>query len=160
MIPVQRDRGGSIMTTHRPPNNYSSAAASTDQDKLAMEGIRKFNESVTEAFRSKDAAAMASLWTEDARFLPPGPEMISGRAGVQGFWRSGFDQGASDLVLESLEIKSLGDGVAYEIGRNIVRVQTADGLSIEVPGKSLCIFRRESDGVWRADVDIFNAINS
>lgn len=126
----------------------------------AKEGIKRFNEGVTAAFRDKDAAAMASLWTENARFLPPGPEVITGRAGVQAFWQSGFDQGACDVVLESLEIKSLADGVAYEIGRNIVRVQTADGSNIDAPGKTLCIFRRESDGVWRADVDIFNAINS
>jgi uncharacterized protein (TIGR02246 family) len=148
------------MTTHEHPNDYSNVAASADQDRLAREGIRKFNESVTAAFRNKDAAAMASLWTENARFLPPGPEMITGRAGVQAFWQRGFDQAAWDVVLESLEIKSLAAGVAYEIGRNLVRVRTAEGSSIDVAGKSLCIFRRESDGVWRADVDIFNAINS
>jgi ketosteroid isomerase-like protein len=148
------------MKTHELPNDTSNVAASANQDKSAREGIGKFNESVTAAFRSKDAAAMASLWTENARFLPPGRAMTTGRAGVQTFWQSGFDQGACDVVLESLEIKSLADGVGYEIGRNIVRVQTTDGSSIDVPGKSLCIFRRESDGVWRADVDIFNAINS
>jgi uncharacterized protein (TIGR02246 family) len=148
------------MKAHELPNNYGSVAASANQEELAREGIRKFNESVTMAFRSKDAATMASLWTEDARFLPPGQEMITGRTGVQAFWQSGFDQGACDVVLESLEIKSLADGVAYEIGRNIVRVQTTDGSHMDVLGKSLCIFRRESDGVWRADVDMFNAINS
>jgi uncharacterized protein (TIGR02246 family) len=151
---MQRNRGGSIMNTHE------HLAASADQEKLATEGIRKFNESVTAAFRSKDAAAMASLWTENARLLPPGREPITGRPGVQAFWQSGFDQGAWDVVLESLEIKSLADGVAFEIGRNIVRVRTADGSSIDVAGKSLCIFRLESDGLWRADVDIFNAINN
>ena len=148
------------MKAHQLPNNCGNVAGSANQEKLAWEGIRKFNESVTAAFRSKDAATMASLWTEDARFLPPGREMITGRAGVQAFWQSGFDQGAYDVVLESLEIKSLADEVAYEIGRNIVRVQATDGSSIDVTGKSLCIFRRESDGVWRADVDMFNAINS
>jgi ketosteroid isomerase-like protein len=157
---MQHDRGGSMMATHELPNDYGNVAGSADQDKLAREGIRIFNESVTSAFRAKDAAAMASLWTENARFLPPGAEMITGRAGVQGYWQSGLDQGACDVVLESLEIKSLADGVAYEIGRNLVRVQTAHDSSIDVPGKSLCIFRRESDGVWRADVDIFNAVNS
>jgi uncharacterized protein (TIGR02246 family) len=157
---MQRNRGGSIMKTHELPSNYGNVAASADQDKLATEGIRKFNESVTAAFRSKDAAAMASLWTENARLLPPGREMIIGRAGVQAFWQSGFHQGAYDVILESLEIKSLADGVAYEIGRNIVRMRTADASSIDVPGKSLCIFRRESDSLWRSDVDIFNAINS
>ena len=109
------------------------------------------------ASRSKDAAAKAPLWTENTRFLPPGRNVIIGRAGVQTFWQSGFDQGAYDLVLESAEIRSLGDGVAYEIGRSIARVRAADGSSVEVRGKSLCIFRREADGIWRADVDIFNA---
>jgi hypothetical protein len=96
------------MRTHEFPNDYGNVAASANQDKSAREGIRKFNESVTAAFRSKDAAAMASLWTENARFLPPGREMITGRAGVQTFWQSGFDQGACHVVLESLEIKIAG----------------------------------------------------
>jgi hypothetical protein len=42
-----------------------------------------------------------------------------------------------DLVLESVEIKSLGDGVAYEIGRSITRVRTADGSTDPVPASGL-----------------------
>ena len=148
------------METQELVKNQSNVAPSAERDNLAKEGIRRFNESVTIAFRNQDAAAMASLWTENARVLPPGQEMITGRAAVQAFWQSGFDQGAYDLVLQSAEIKSLEDGVAYEIGLNVVRVRMADGSSIDVAGKSLCVFRRESDGVWRADVDIFNAVNS
>jgi uncharacterized protein (TIGR02246 family) len=124
----------------------------------AEAGIKQFNETVMAAFRNKDAAAMAALWTENTRFLPPGGDIIMGPAGVEAVWQTSFDQGAYDLDLESVEIRSLGDGVAYEIGRSIVRVRTTDGSSIEVPGKSVCIFRREADGIWRADVDIFNAI--
>jgi uncharacterized protein (TIGR02246 family) len=146
------------MTALDPANDGRDVEVSADRDTLAKEGIREFNETVTAAFRNQDAAAMASLWTEDSHVLPPGQAMITGRAAVQAFWQSGFDQGAYDVVLESAEIKSLGDGVAYEIGRSIVRVRTADGSSIDVAGKSLCIFRREDDGVWRADVDIFNAM--
>jgi uncharacterized protein (TIGR02246 family) len=135
----------------------TDVAVSADPESMAKEGIRKFNEAVTAAVRNQDAAAKASFWTENTRFLPPGREMIRGRTAVQDFWQSGFDHGTYDLVLESVEIKSLGDRVAYEIGRSITRVRTADGSSIDIPGKSLCIFRREADGVWRADVDIFNA---
>jgi uncharacterized protein (TIGR02246 family) len=146
------------MEAHSPVNNGSHATVSADRDMVATEGIRKFNEAVTAAVRNQDAPAKASLWTEDTRFLPPGQEMITGRAAVEAFWQRGFDQGAYDVVLESVEIRSLGDGVAYEVGRSITRVRTADGSSIDVPGKSLCLFRREGDGVWRADVDIFNAL--
>jgi uncharacterized protein (TIGR02246 family) len=131
-----------------------------DPEVEAAKGIGEFNDAAMAASRSKDAAAKAALWTEDTRFLPPGGDVIVGRAGVEAFWQRGFDQGAYDLVLESVEIRSLGDGVAYEIGRSIVRVRTADGSSVEVQGKSLCIFRREADGIWRADVDIFNAVEA
>ena len=79
----------------------------------AEKGIRQFNEAAMAASRSKDAAAKAALWTEDTRFLPPGGDVIVGRAGVQTFWQSSLDQGAYDLVLTSVEIRSLGDGVAY-----------------------------------------------
>jgi hypothetical protein len=36
------------------------------------------------------------------------------------------------------------------------------GDNVVTPGgrKSLCIFRREADGIWRADVDIFNAVRT
>jgi uncharacterized protein (TIGR02246 family) len=143
--------------TPDPANNRRDVTVSTDQDSEAREGIRKFNEAAMAASRNQDAAAKASLWTEDTRFLAPGQEMISGRAAVQAFWQSGFDRGVYDLVLESVEITSLGEGVAYEIGRSITRVRTAGGSSIDVSGNSVCFFRREGDGVWRADVDIFNA---
>jgi ketosteroid isomerase-like protein len=146
------------MEARDPANNRNDAAVPEDRDSLAKEGIRKFNEAAMAASRNQDAAAKASLWTENTRVLPPGQETITGRAAVQAFWQSRIDQGAYDLVLESVEIESLGDGVAYEIGHSITRVRTADGSSIDVPGKSLCIFRREDDGVWRADVDVFNAM--
>jgi ketosteroid isomerase-like protein len=141
-----------------PAHIPSDIPVSEDHASEARDGIREFNEAAMAASRNQDAAAKASLWTEHTRFLPPGQEMITGRAAVQSFWQSGFDKGVYDLVLESVEITSLGEGVAYEIGRSLTRVRTADGSSIDVPGKSLCIFRREGDGVWRADVDIFNAL--
>jgi uncharacterized protein (TIGR02246 family) len=139
-------------------NHRIDVAVSADQDGEAREGIRRFNEAAMAASRNQDAAAKASLWTENTRVLLPGQEMITGRAAIHAFWQRGFDQGVYDLVLESVEIRSLSDGVAYEIGRSITRVRKADGSTIDVRGKSLCIFRREADGVWRADVDTFNAI--
>jgi uncharacterized protein (TIGR02246 family) len=128
-----------------------------EEQASAEMGIRRFNESVTEAFNRQDAATMAGFWTEQARLLPHGEEMLVGRSAVQAYWQRAFDQGAYHADLVSTEIRSLGEGVAYEIGRNVVKVRLADGTSVDVQGKSMCIFRREGD-VWRADVDIFNAV--
>jgi uncharacterized protein (TIGR02246 family) len=148
------------MESSNPASHSSDPATAKDQASEARDGIREFNEAAMAASRNQDAAAKASLWTKDSRFLPPGQDMISGRAAVQAFWQNGFDRGVYDLVLESVEITALGDGVALEIGRSITRVRAADGSSSDVPGNSVCIFRREDDGVWRADVDIFNAASN
>jgi ketosteroid isomerase-like protein len=144
--------------TDVPGGNFGTSL--DNQLLLTRQGIQNFNESVALAFRSKDAVTMASFWTENARLLPPGEEMLTGRDAVQAFWRRAFDQGAYDVVLESIEIGPMGNDAAYEVGRNVVKVRLANGSSIDVPGKSLCIFRREADNVWRADVDIFNALPS
>jgi ketosteroid isomerase-like protein len=37
-------------------------------------------------FARGDAAALAGMYTEDASLLPPGAEMIRGRAAIQAFW--------------------------------------------------------------------------
>jgi len=57
----------------------TDVAVSADPESMAKEGIRKFHEAVTAAVRNQDAAAKASFWTENTRFLPPGREMIRGR---------------------------------------------------------------------------------
>lgn len=49
-----------------------------DLQSQAEAGVKQFNDSVMAVFRNKDAAAMAALWTDNARLLPPG---------VAGRWR-------------------------------------------------------------------------
>ncbi|MGB6866086.1 MAG: hypothetical protein WBE11_10380, partial [Candidatus Aminicenantaceae bacterium] len=46
------------------------------------QSIEKANVRFGEAARSGDAAVLASLYTEDARILPPNSEMIQGREGI------------------------------------------------------------------------------
>ena len=58
-------------------------SAILEEQASAEAGIRRFNESVTEAFNRQDAATMAGFWTEQARLLPPGGEMLIGRSAVQ-----------------------------------------------------------------------------
>ncbi|MDQ1597119.1 MAG: hypothetical protein QOI70_543, partial [Microbacteriaceae bacterium] len=63
------------METPDPASNRRAVTVSADQDSEAREGIRQFNEAAMAASRNQDAAAKASLWTEDTRFLAPGQEL-------------------------------------------------------------------------------------
>jgi ketosteroid isomerase-like protein len=62
----------------------TSALTSLDQIKLAMASTNNlFN---TEVFAKRNFDALDNVYTADARILPPGAPMISGRQAIKEFW--------------------------------------------------------------------------
>ena len=70
-----------------------------------------------EVFARRNFDALDQIYTSDARILPPGAPMISGRASIKKFWTD-LVQGANAVAAElsSLDVMPAGDGVV-EIGR-------------------------------------------
>src|SRR5438128_10162632 len=88
------------------------AASAFAQDKAT---IQKLNDAWTAAFNKGDAAAVAAMYTEDAYVLPPGADMIRGRAAIEAFWRQAVQQ-LGDAKLTTIEVLPLGPQAAREIG--------------------------------------------
>src|ERR1035437_418910 len=78
--------------------------------KLAMASTNEiFN---TEIFGKRNFAALDNVYTSDARILPPGAPMISGREAIKTFWGDMIQAlNATSAVLESVEVMPAGDGV-------------------------------------------------
>ena len=108
-----------------------------------------------EAVRSADAAALASLYTEDARILPPNSEMIQGREGIEAYWGGGFQMGIKDIVLTAVDVIGMGDMVC-EIGKAVVAIQPEGMDAIEDIAKYLVVWKKDVDGTWKLHVDIWN----
>ena len=108
-----------------------------------------------EAVRSADAAALASLYTEDARILPPNSEMIQGREGIEAYWAGGFQMGIKDIVLTAVDVIGMGDMVC-EIGKAVVAIQPEGMDAIEDIAKYLVVWKKDVDGTWKLHVDIWN----
>jgi uncharacterized protein (TIGR02246 family) len=66
------------------------------------------------AFEARDAAAIAELYTEDARVIAPGAEPAAGREAIAAFW-AGAMQETKSVRLETLSVESGGD-LAFEDG--------------------------------------------
>jgi ketosteroid isomerase-like protein len=102
-----------------------------------------------------DFGALDRVYTRDARILPPGSPMITGRAAIADFWRGA----AAALEVEGIRLQTVsldvlgGGDRAHEIGRAEVRVK---GGGAPVSLKYVVLWKRE-DGGWRWDVDIWNA---
>lgn|SRR5262249_7966020 len=108
------------------------------------------------AFNAKDAAAVAKLYTEDATLLPPGSPAVKGRANIQSFFESFISAGGSDAKLRVVQVESSGD-MAYEIGAFEAVLPQPQGGTARGSGKYVVIWKRQSDGLVKLAVDIFNA---
>lgn len=108
-----------------------------------------------EVFGKRNFAALDQIYTLDARILPPGGPMTSGRPAIKEFWRNLIETAnAKSAVLESVDIMPSGDGVV-EIGRATLAIEP-EGQAPAVVEAKYVVYWREEDGRWKWHVDIWN----
>jgi len=128
------------------------APEDTAEVRQAIEAINKQWE---DAVKRGDAAAIAALYTEEARVLPQDGPTLVGREAIQNFQQSYIDAGFNDFRLTTLEVGVVRD-LAYEIGEYALTIQPEEGEAIRDQGKYVVVWKREN-GEWKLDVDIFNS---
>lgn len=117
----------------------------------AQNAIRQLDADFMKAANGKDAAGLVNrFYADNAVLLPPGSPAVEGRGAIQKFFQGFIDAGATNVTLDTTTIESSGD-LAYGRGR----VTFSMGGKTEV-GKYVVVYRRQSDGSWRAIADIFN----
>jgi ketosteroid isomerase-like protein len=108
-----------------------------------------------EVFGKRNFAALDDIYTRDARILPPGAPMISGREAIRKFWSDLVQAAnATSAVLSSVDVMRVGEG-AVEIGKAT--------LTVEPPGESAgqmevkyVVYWQQEEGRWKWHVDIWN----
>ena len=121
--------------------------------KLAMATTNNlFN---TEVFGERNFAALDQIYTSDARILPPGAPMVSGREAIKKFWSDLIQSvNAKSAVLASVDVILTGDGLV-EIGRATLTVEPQGQSTTQMEVKYVVYWRQE-DGRWKWHVDIWN----
>ncbi len=134
---------------------FVSCEKAPEDTAEVRQAIEAINKQFADAVKRGDAAAVAALYTEDARLLPPNGPTLVGREAIQNFFQSNIDAGVSDLQLTILEVGVVRD-LAYEIGQYALTIQPEEGEALRDQGKYVVIWKREN-GEWKLDVDIFNS---
>jgi uncharacterized protein (TIGR02246 family) len=124
-----------------------------DALKAAMAAVNKlFNEEVV---GKRNLAALDDVYTADARILPPGAPMVSGREAIKQFWAAMIQSAnAKSAELTPVEILPATDSVV-EIGRATLTVEPEPGTTAQMEGKYVVYWKQE-DGRWKWHVDIWN----
>jgi uncharacterized protein (TIGR02246 family) len=121
---------------------------------MVGEAVLQNNRRLAAAAARGDAREMASVYTEDARLLPPNTEPVDGREAIESFWRAGLEMGIRGVALATVRLEQSGD-LAYEVGRYVLRIEETE-TSVTDVGKYVAVHRRQRDRPWRKSVEIFN----
>jgi ketosteroid isomerase-like protein len=117
---------------------------------MSRSDIEALNATFTQGLEKGDAALVASVYGPGARLMPPGSDTLTGAA-IEQFWQSAVDAGLSG-ALETVSVEELGD-VAIEEGRYTIR----DRGEVVDHGNYVVVHRRQDDGSWKFDLDIWNS---
>jgi len=128
------------------------AAPESRQPVEVTEEIQAANEGFMAAFASSDAAALAALYTQDGKLLPPSSDVVAGTAAIQGFWQNVMEAGVARAQLTTEEAMGFDD-TAFEVGRYSLYDSAGNTIG---QGKYIVIWKKTEDG-WRLYRDIWNS---
>jgi uncharacterized protein (TIGR02246 family) len=109
-----------------------------------------------EGVANQDAAALARLYHEDGRFLPPGMEPCDGREAIQACMQQLLDMGARSLDIEPLDAREAGE-LTIEYGRYTLGIAPEGADAMTEVGKYVVVHEAQPDGSTRIVLDIFNS---
>ena len=121
-----------------------------------VSAIKAMSAARAKAFNEGNAAAIAIHFTESGVLMAPGSAATSGRAAVQAYYQSIFDQYVTNLESGYEEVKVSGD-MAY--GRGFAKVKLVlhtGGDTLVSSAKYINILERQRDGSWLTTHDIWN----
>ena len=118
-------------------------AASGRQD--VRQAVEAFVTKYLDVYNKKDAAGVASLYTEDGLLVPPGP-IVTGKQNIEKAWRAVFDAGRTGLRYDIHQVQAEGN-IVWSVGQFTVMVPDESGVLQERQGNFANVYQWEGDGL-------------
>jgi ketosteroid isomerase-like protein len=91
-----------------------SVAACGQSSSQATNAAGESTAAWTKAFNAGDATALAALYADDARSLPPGGMAVVGRNAIERYWRDDLGEGGLTTTLNPVDVVAEDDLVHVE----------------------------------------------
>jgi ketosteroid isomerase-like protein len=132
------------------PSSFDAAAESS---KLAQRDADWSSAS----FEGKDIERIVSFWSDDAHVLQPGLPPIEGKTAIRAFVTASLKIPGFKIHWVSEKPVLSPDGkMAYVLSQVETTAPGANGTLQSTHGRSVTVWRRDTDNVWRCVVDITN----
>ena len=128
----------------------AEAAAQSDDGARIAAASRAFSA----AYVRGDTAGIRALYTDDAVLLPPGRE-VRGVDQIVRYFAPGPRRVNLTHAMESSELRITGD-IAVDTGTWSNTWRIGDGEPQSAADQYLVVWRREADGRWRIEYDMWH----
>jgi len=126
-------------------------ATSSDPSEVRRT-IEESNAKIVRWYATGQADSIASFFAQDAWQLPPNMQPLVGQDSIASFWRNALKAGQWTFNLQVQEVVASGTLAAergtYTVG--FVAGPNAPFPSFQDRGNYVVVWRKETDGTWRA----------
>jgi uncharacterized protein (TIGR02246 family) len=125
------------------------------QDERA---IRAADAGTLKAAQGKDVDGILANYAEDAAWLPPNAEMVTGKRGIRAGWAQFIDNPGFniDWQIDKVEVARSGD-LAYVLDSYQLALVNAQGKTIDDHGKDMAVWKKQADGSWKITAESFSS---
>jgi ketosteroid isomerase-like protein len=115
------------------------------------------NERLGLYFKSGNIDSLVLMYADSAKLCPNGADIFIGRDAIKKFWSAALkDSKILDMQTETVTVDGNRE-VIYETGRATTTFRVGDSTQTFAV-KFANVWKRESDGQYRIDVDIWNEL--
>jgi ketosteroid isomerase-like protein len=120
------------------------------------ETLVKLNQQFDAAFNSRNVAAIAALYAEDAIVMPaPAGQPVKGRQAAADFFGGLIQAGVIEHALTMTEAVA-SETLATQAGQWSAAMIGEDGARQQFGGNVQVVFQKQADGQWLAVTHIWN----
>ena len=132
-----------------------AAMTSSEAGQKMDAALAKLDDEWSAAAATKDADKVASFYAEDAIAYPPNEPAAHGRAAAKKVWAAYLNEPSYKISWKTTHAEVTGD-LGYTAGTYEDSMTGPDGKTVHGKGKYLCVWKKQSDGTWKAVHDMWN----
>ncbi len=120
-------------------------------------GIDEIYRDFSDSYRTLNLDKLAGLYTENAAYLVPDEEVMTGRDNIRGSFRGFFEsmkaESRSMAIAFRIVQRRAGKDLGYDVGIFTLRMYKDGKQTSSGQGKFVVVTVKDKDGKWRFQVD-------